>query len=75
MNQIIVKVLNPKVERLLLELESLELIAIKDPSKGLLLNKLENNSSPIPSLSDIVEEVKIVRTEMYAKETDLQNYN
>ncbi|MCL2039833.1 MAG: hypothetical protein FWG85_05330 [Bacteroidetes bacterium] len=65
MNQIIVKVLNPKVERLLLELESLELIAIKDPSKGLLLNKLENNSSPIPSLSDIVEEVKIVRTEMY----------
>ena len=71
MNQIIVKVLNPKVERLLLELESLELIAIKDPSKGLLLNKLENNSSPIPSLSDIVEEVKIVRTDKYqARHTD-----
>ena len=53
MEKLVVELLNPKVEQILLELESLKLISIKNPEDAL--------------LDEIVKEVKIVRAERYAE--------
>ena len=71
MKQLIVKLLEPKTEKLLLELESLNLISVVDPGEGLGLEYLE----PPITMQEIVDEVKIVRAEMYAQKQATHNYH
>ena len=65
-----IDILNPKAAKLLKDLASLNLIAIKDTSKNgfaSVLKKLRSKAKSAPSLEDISTEVEIVRSKRYAK--------
>jgi len=63
-----IDILNPKVVKLLNDLEDLNLISINDNSKvGFreVLLKLRSNSKSAPSLDEITKEVEKVRSKRY----------
>jgi hypothetical protein len=64
MNTMQIDILDPKAEKLLRDLEDLQLIAIRDSSNdGFkdILAKLRSKSSSAPSLDEITKEVELVR--------------
>ena len=69
MEKLVVELLNPKAKQLLLDLESLNLITIKEPNDKVmeLLTELRKNSDSAPTIEEITDEVEIVRAEMHAK--------
>ena len=67
-----VDILNPKAARLLKDLADLNLIAIQDTSKNgfaSVLKKLRSKAKSAPTLNEIANEVELVRTKRYAKES------
>jgi len=67
-----VEILNPKAARLLKDLADLNLIAIQDTSKNgfaSVLKKLRSKAKSAPTLNEIANEVELVRTKRYAKES------
>src|SRR6218665_1726355 len=71
-----ITIVNPKAEKLLKDLEELNLIAIEDTSINIVTNALKKffskedttpASTPMPSLEEIIKEVDIVRRERYEK--------
>ena len=75
MGKVVVEFINPNAKQLLLDLEALNLIAIKEPNNILpnLKKEYENNLDSVPTMEEIVKEVKIVRAERYEKRKT-QNY-
>jgi hypothetical protein len=70
MNTMQIDILDPKAEKLLRDLEDLQLIAIRGSSSdGFkdILAKLRSKSSSTPSLDEITKEVELVRAKRYAK--------
>ena len=70
MNTMRVNILNPKAARILKDLADLKLIDIQDTSKNgfaSVLKKLRSNSKAAPSLTEITNEVELVRNKRYAK--------
>ncbi|MCL2040121.1 MAG: hypothetical protein FWG85_06805 [Bacteroidetes bacterium] len=67
-----VKVLNPQAKQLLLELETLKLISIKEANYKVmeLLESLRKKTEiyPVPTFEEITKEVEKVREERYASE-------
>ena len=74
-----IKVINPQAKQLLIELETLELISIKEANYKVmeLLESLRKKTEiyPVPTFEEITEEVETVRTERYAREQATQNCN
>jgi hypothetical protein len=66
-----IEILNPKAEKLLLDLAELRLIAIKDTDNDgflTLIKKLRAKAKKNPpTLEEITKEVEIVRASRYAK--------
>jgi hypothetical protein len=64
-----VKILNPKVKNILLELAELKLISLKEIQNKTdfhkILKKLRKYSVTAPNLNVIAEEVEVVRKERY----------
>ena len=70
MSTIRVDILNPKAKKLLKDLADLNLISIKETSKGGfsdVLKKLRAKAKSVPSMEEITREVEIVRARRYAK--------
>jgi len=72
MEAIRIEILNPKVIKILKDLEDLNLIVIKSDSDSKrefksLLKKLRSNYTTEPSLEDISSEVEAVRKSRYEK--------
>ena len=64
-----ITIINPKAEKLLKDLEELDLIKIQDTANNEfaeLLKRLRSKGKP-PSLEEITKEVEIVRSERYAR--------
>lgn len=73
MDTVKVSILNPKAKRLLKDLAELNLISIRDVSKGgfsKLLNKLRSKDGAQLSLDEITSEVEIVRSKRYGKKSN-----
>jgi len=73
MEAIRIEILNPKVIKILKDLEDLNLIVIKSDSDSKrefksLLKKLRSNYTTEPSLEDISSEVEAVRKSRYEKQ-------
>lgn len=65
-----IEILNPKAARLLKDLEEMELISIKKPSKinlSSLLEQLRSNDKSTLSSEDIIKEVEFVRSRRHGK--------
>jgi hypothetical protein len=65
-----IEILNPKAAKLLKDLEEMDLISIKKPTKkslSALLEKLRSKESSAPTLEEITKEVEIVRAKRYGK--------
>jgi len=70
MEALTIEILNPKAKKLIMDLVDLKLISINKPNDKiadfkLLLNNLRSKSNSVPTLEEIADEVKIVRTERY----------
>ncbi|ELR72341.1 hypothetical protein C900_01623 [Fulvivirga imtechensis AK7] len=70
MDTIIINIINPKVRKLLEDLEALNLISIArdDKSFKALVTKLRNKDNPKPTFDEITKEVEKVRAKGYGKE-------
>jgi hypothetical protein len=61
-----IRIINPKVKSLLLDLAEMELIRIEEkPMLSEMLAKLRCNETEIPTLEEITEEVELVRQKRY----------
>lgn len=71
MNSMRIDILNPKAEKLLKDLEDLDLIAIRESNENAFLNIVnkirEKAKTSSPSLEEITKEVEAVRSKRYAK--------
>ena len=70
MDTIRIDILNPKVKKLLKNLEALNLIAIKKDNKKRfkeIVKQLRTKSSTTPSLEEITREAEAVRAKRYGK--------
>jgi hypothetical protein len=70
MNTLRIDILNPKAARLLKDLADMNLIAIRDSSKGgfeSILKRLRSKVDSAPSFEEITKEVELVRAKRYAK--------
>ena len=78
MDTLQVDILNPKASRLLKDLASLGLIAIKPISKDgfqKVVDKFRSTAGDeAPSLAEITEEVELVRSQRYAKKKASDNH-
>lgn len=69
MDTIEIKILNPKANKLIKNLEDLKLISIRKSSSNefiKVLGKIRKKSKTPPSLDDITTEVESVRSKRYA---------
>ena len=69
MEKLEVELLNPNAKQLLLELQSLNLITIKDKNEAIMkfLDSFKNMPECDLTMEEITEEVEIVRAERYAR--------
>jgi len=66
MEALSVRIINPKVKSILLDLEEMDLIRIETkPAISEILARLRCNESEMPSLEEITEEVEWVRKKRY----------
>lgn len=69
MDTLLINILDPKAQKLLKDLEDMELISIQKPGDhafASLLEKLRSQSDSTPTLEEITAEVEAERTKRYA---------
>jgi hypothetical protein len=68
MSSFIVEIINPKAEKLLKDLESMNLIVMKKTKKSRfpeLLEKMRSKHNQAPDLAEIAREVEVVRAQRH----------
>ncbi len=70
MSSFIIEIINPKAEKLLKDLESMNLIVMKKTKKSRfpeLLEKMRSKHDKAPDLAEIAREVEVVRAQLHGQ--------